>query len=280
MVAHKQPQSDNVHSSPASVRHYQTRDHSRNNPHLSVKPNAPTDRQNMMSDAMNTSIPLLFENMMKTYFPESIDSDGFDDAFPKDKIRRIHAKLDEALKPRPADSTDKRRKEKIMSETWLEVDTAETLCPGYSLNISENHPDTADPKGLKIDGAMISTLFKDAIKKNRPNYDLDDLAIEFKSGGTAENDAWDDRAKKNMESMADTRFKVRGQLMSYGERHFYFQHRTGLFTRRARSGKRPGENGGDFPGSPTSYGNFLGRVLCRIFKLPFAIPAIIAFGES
>ena len=75
---------------------------------------------------------------------------------------------------------------------------------------------------------MISTVFKDIIQKNRPNYSLDDLAIEMKRGGT-DNDAWDDRANKNTESMADSRFRVRGQLMSYGERHFYFQHRTALF---------------------------------------------------
>ncbi|KAM5544459.1 hypothetical protein V8D89_002119 [Ganoderma adspersum] len=227
MVAHTHPQSDGVHSSPASVRHYQTRDYARNNPQLSVKHNAPTDRQNMMSDAINTSIPLLFENMMKTYLPP-IDSDGFDEAYPADKIQRIHEKLDEALKPPPANKPDSRRKEKRLSDAWLTVDVAETLCPGYQLNISENHPDPTDPKGLKIDGAMISTVFKDAIQKNRPNYSLNDLTIEMKCGGT-ENDAWDDRANKNMESMAEKRFKVRGQLMSYGERHLYFQHRTALF---------------------------------------------------
>ena len=122
MGAHSHPQSANVHSSPASVRHHQTRDHTRTNPHLSVKYKAPTDRQNMMSDAINTSIPLLFDNMMKIYFP-SVDSDGFDKAFPQDKIGRISTKLADALKDKPVDPTDKRHylKEKLISEAWVSL---------------------------------------------------------------------------------------------------------------------------------------------------------------
>ncbi|KAI1784665.1 hypothetical protein LXA43DRAFT_954783 [Ganoderma leucocontextum] len=181
----------------------------------------------MMSDAYSTTVPLLFENMMKTYLP-SIDSDGFDHAYPTGKIQRIHAEWQEAVKPRPIGSTDTRRKEKIISDAWVTVDADETLCPGYLLNISENHADVTDAKKLKVDGALISTLHKDLIQKNRPNFFLDDLSIEFKRGGTS-NDAWDDRTSKNMESRATSRLAVRGQLMSYGERHFYFQHRMGLF---------------------------------------------------
>ena len=93
---------------------------------------------------------------------------------------------------------------------------------------SENHADAADTKKLKVDRALISKSFKDAIQKNHPHFFLDDLAIEFKRGGTL-SDAWNDRNSKNTESKADTRADIRGQLMSYGERHLYFQHRTGLF---------------------------------------------------
>ncbi len=75
---------------------------------------------------------------------------------------------------------------------------------------------------------MISKADENLIEEGRPNFFLDDLAIEFKRGGTV-NDAWDDRAKKDMEPDAFTRTGVRGQLMSYGERFFFFQHRTGLF---------------------------------------------------
>ncbi len=117
MGAHTHQQSDNVQSSPASVRHYQTRDHSRNNPDLYVKPKADTDRRNMMSDAINTSIPVLFENMMKTYLP-SVDSDGFNDAYPADKIQRIHAKLKQAVRLRSADCKG-RRKEQVISDAWV-----------------------------------------------------------------------------------------------------------------------------------------------------------------
>ncbi len=120
MGAHNYPQSTDVHSesSPVSVRHYQTRDHSRNNPHLAVKHKAATDRHNMMSDAVNTTVPLLFDNMMKTYLP-SVDPDGFDAAYPKARIESMHAKFLEATKPRAADSKHTRRKEKVISEAWV-----------------------------------------------------------------------------------------------------------------------------------------------------------------
>ncbi|KAI1784585.1 hypothetical protein LXA43DRAFT_929927 [Ganoderma leucocontextum] len=181
----------------------------------------------MMSDAVNTTVPLLFENMMKTYLP-SVDPDGFDAAYPEASITEIHAKLQEATTPRPPDSKDKRRKEKIISEAWVDTSKDGPLCPGYLLNISENHADVIDTKKYKVDGALISTCDKHLIQAGRPNFFLDDLSIEFKRGGT-ENDAWDDRTNKNVEASADSRIDVRGQLMSYGERHFYFQHRTGLF---------------------------------------------------
>ena len=128
MVAHTHPQSDGVHSSPASVRHYQTRDYTRNNPQISVKHNAPTDRQNMMSDAINTSIPLLFSNMMKTYLPP-IDSDGFDEAYPADKIKRIHGKLNEAVELPTVDKPDARRKEKRISDAWVSPPYVSLLQP-------------------------------------------------------------------------------------------------------------------------------------------------------
>ncbi|KAI1784581.1 hypothetical protein LXA43DRAFT_901342 [Ganoderma leucocontextum] len=181
----------------------------------------------MMSDAVNTTVPLLFENMMKTYLP-SVDPDGFDAAYPEARITEIHAKLQEATTPRPPDSKDKRRKEKIISEAWVDTSKDGPLCPGYLLNISENHADVIDTKKYKVDAALISTCDRHLIQADRPNFFLDDLSIEFKRGGT-ENDAWDDRTNKNVEASADSRIDVRGQLMSYGERHFYFQHRTGLF---------------------------------------------------
>ena len=75
---------------------------------------------------------------------------------------------------------------------------------------------------------MISKADAGLVEEGRPNFFLDDLPIEFKRGGTRY-DAWDDRANKNMEADTDKRTGVRGQLMSYGERIYLFQHRTGLF---------------------------------------------------
>ena len=75
---------------------------------------------------------------------------------------------------------------------------------------------------------MISKADTELVEESRPNHMLGDLGIEFKHDDT-ENDAWNDRANKNIEADAYTRSGVRGQLMSYGERFFFFQHRTGLF---------------------------------------------------
>ena len=58
--------------------------------------------------------------MMKMYLP-LVDSDGFDDECPGDKIRRILAKLKEEVKQRPIDTTDTWGKEKVVSDAWVSL---------------------------------------------------------------------------------------------------------------------------------------------------------------
>ncbi|PIL27941.1 hypothetical protein GSI_09976 [Ganoderma sinense ZZ0214-1] len=229
MVAHKYPQREGVHSSPANVQHYQIRSHARNNPHLSLPSRAETDRYHMMSDAPHTTVPLLFDNMMKTYLP-SVDPEEFDAVYSTEMIKRIHDTFSTAVGLSGKGKKDDLIKEKIISQAWHDVHKNETLCPGYLLNISETKADGTDTKKYRIDGAfkLIPETDEELVDEGRPNYMLGDLGIEFKRGGT-ENDAWDSRAKKDMEADAYTRTGVRGQLMSYGERFFFFQHRTGLF---------------------------------------------------
>ncbi|PIL32417.1 hypothetical protein GSI_05119 [Ganoderma sinense ZZ0214-1] len=227
MVAHKYPQREGVQSSPANVQHYQIRSHARNNPHLSLPSRAETDRYHMMSDAPHTTVPLLFDNMMKTYLP-SVDPDEFDAVYSTEMIKRIHDTFSTAVGLSGKGKKDDLTKEKIISQAWHDVHKNETLCPGYLLNISETKADGTDTKKYRIDGALIPETDEELVDEGRPNHMLGDLGIEFKRGGT-ENDAWDSREKKDMEADAYTRTGVRGQLMSYGERFFFFQHRTGLF---------------------------------------------------
>ncbi|KAI1784568.1 hypothetical protein LXA43DRAFT_1122363 [Ganoderma leucocontextum] len=181
----------------------------------------------MMSDALHTTVPLLFENMVKTYLP-TVDDEDFHAVYPEDRIQKIHDTLKKTVGPRSNGSKDKRPKEQVISDAWRTLDKDERLCPGYLLNISEKHFDGADTKKYKVDGSLIPLADQDIIEEGRPNFFLDDLFIEFKRGGT-ENDPWDNGAKKDIEADAAKRTRARGQLMSYGERHFCFQHRTGLF---------------------------------------------------
>ena len=71
---------------------------------------------------------------------------------------------------------------------------------------------------------MISKLDEHLVQKGRSNVLLNDLPIVFKWGG-AQNDLWDDPTNAKIEADSD----VLDQLMAYAERHFFSQHRTGLF---------------------------------------------------
>ncbi len=212
-----------------------------------------------MSD---TTVSLCFDKLMKTYLP-AVDLAGFDDAYPKDKVSKIHVAFKAAAGKTPGKASgitgragrnkDFRTVEKTVSEAWVRlfhpsnalagldlnrpsshvqraVDKNETLCPGYFLNLSEKYADSADPKKCKIDGALISVLDKALINEGCPNWFLDDLTIQFKRGGTP-TDAFDNRTHKfkETEAHASSRILVRGQLLSYDERVFFYQHRTALF---------------------------------------------------
>ena len=88
--------------------------------------------------------------------------------------------------------------------------------------------DGTDAEKYRIYGALIPEADRDLVDEDRSNCMLGDLGIRFKRGGLG-NDAWDNGPNNNIEAGAYTRTGVRGQLMSYGERFFFFQHRTALF---------------------------------------------------
>ena len=108
------------------------------------------------------------------------------------------------------------------------MDEKHRLCPGYTLNLSEDKFEGTDERRYKIDGSFISDSDKTSIQSNVPNWALQRLSVEFKRGGTSL-DAFDDRPGKDIENEAEDRRHVRGQLMSYAERVFTYQHRTALF---------------------------------------------------
>ncbi|EJF59438.1 hypothetical protein DICSQDRAFT_181948 [Dichomitus squalens LYAD-421 SS1] len=190
----------------------------------------------MMSDGRNTTVFLRFERLMKTYLPSL---DGFDEAFPKEKIAEISTALktacaspatrkQETVPEAASKDGSKVKAEKMISMAWAQTDKDHRLCPGHVLNLSEDKSEETDEKRYKIDGSFISDADKDSIVPNVQNWALQRLSVEFKRGGTSL-DAFDDHPGKTLENEAESRRLVRGQLMSYAERVFTYQHRTALF---------------------------------------------------
>ncbi|EJF59441.1 hypothetical protein DICSQDRAFT_138570 [Dichomitus squalens LYAD-421 SS1] len=191
----------------------------------------------MMSDGRNTTVFLHFERLMKTYLPSL---EGFDEAFPEEKIAEISTALKTAYtapgarkqETAPENAAPKKgskvKAEKMISMAWAQIDKDHRLCPGHVLNLSEDNSEGTDDKRYKIDGSFISDADKDSIVPDVPNWALQRLSVEFKRGGTSL-DAFDDHPGKTLENEAESRRLVRGQLMSYAERVFTYQHRTALF---------------------------------------------------
>ncbi|PIL29454.1 hypothetical protein GSI_08396 [Ganoderma sinense ZZ0214-1] len=170
---------------------------------------------------LDKTVRIPVEDMVDTYLP-SIDSDTLDAAYPEDRIQRIHTKLQDTVSRRPVE--DMRHKETILSEAWLDVDVVETLCPGYILNIFDVRAGTTNCRRHQVYGALISQLDNHLVAKDQPNYFLDDLSVVFKRGGS-QHDPWNTTGVVDPDARAD----ALDQLESHVERHFYFQHRTGLF---------------------------------------------------
>ena len=66
------------------------------------------------------------------------------------------------------------------------------------------------------------------IRNCRPNWAYISFLLEFKKGGT-ELDPFDDTPGHDPDAIAKSRRAVRGQIMSYAERVFAYQHRTAVF---------------------------------------------------
>ena len=100
------------------------------------------------------------------------------------------------------------------------------LAPGLKFHLCENQPDPSsiDEDGQKIDAALFYE--KDAPKDARPNWADQLVSIEFKRGDDSL-DPFDD-AMPQLRTNAESKKKVRGQIISYAELVFNIQQRTFL----------------------------------------------------
>ena len=69
---------------------------------------------------LDTTVHLSLDDMMDTYFPP-VDSDAFANTYPEDKIRRIHVKLQDAVKWTPVVWADMWRRGRIIPEAWVSL---------------------------------------------------------------------------------------------------------------------------------------------------------------
>lgn len=100
------------------------------------------------------------------------------------------------------------------------------LAPGFKITGSKDKPDADGYSKERID----ASFFRDGRVPgdNRPNWAEQVVSLEFKDNKTA-NDPFDDRTDDKVEADAITRKRVRGQLISYAELVFRYQHRTALY---------------------------------------------------
>ncbi|TBU58948.1 hypothetical protein BD310DRAFT_977001 [Dichomitus squalens] len=134
---------------------------------------------------------------------------------PADSSTHLASDADEAL-----ESTTR------SSHPIQHTDTIDTV-PHYVVRLSPHKWDLSDPARNKSDAAL---FMKDVeLEEGRPNWQHQRAFFEFKQEGT-QNDPFEDAQKRDVEVLADKRQKVRGQLISYADRVFLYQHRTAAFS--------------------------------------------------
>ncbi|KAI0642696.1 hypothetical protein C8Q79DRAFT_1106035 [Trametes meyenii] len=118
-------------------------------------------------------------------------------------------------------------KEERIAKKFTHIINSHELAPGLTLALSQHRSDPDDDSKRKIDGAFFLT--SKAPTDGAPHWADQLVCVEFKSDKTS-NDPYDDRDKKPLDSNADSRIEVRGQIISYAELVFKKQQRTHLFT--------------------------------------------------
>ncbi|RPD53794.1 hypothetical protein L227DRAFT_378842 [Lentinus tigrinus ALCF2SS1-6] len=120
------------------------------------------------------------------------------------------------------------KSEKELSNVWAKVDRENNICKGNFLHISDSNYDPTDIYKYKVDGSFVPNSDRKAVTKRHPHWAYVSFLLEFKRGGT-ECDPFDDTPGHDPDATAKTRRAVRGQIMSYAERVFAYQHRTAVF---------------------------------------------------
>ncbi|RDX51601.1 hypothetical protein OH76DRAFT_1401487 [Lentinus brumalis] len=148
-------------------------------------------------------------------------------------VKKMWWAFHEAVGSMPKDVNVKEAKwgkisEKALSDAWEAVDAKHRLVTDHVLHISDSCHDETDSTLSKVDGSFIHVVDKDNVKKRYPNWADVHFLVEFKAGGT-KNDPFDDSPLNGPDALAKTRIAVRGQLMSYAERVFAYQHRCTVF---------------------------------------------------
>ncbi|KAL1942227.1 hypothetical protein VTO73DRAFT_6291 [Trametes versicolor] len=117
-------------------------------------------------------------------------------------------------------------KEDAIAEKFIAAVNESNLAPGFKIAGSKDKPDADGYSKERID----ASFFRDGRVPgdNRPNWAEQVVSLEFKDNKTA-NDPFDDRTDDKVEADAITRKRVRGQLISYAELVFRYQHRTALY---------------------------------------------------
>ncbi|KAH9924997.1 uncharacterized protein BXZ73DRAFT_50266 [Epithele typhae] len=175
----------------------------------------------MMEDCNDTTIIIPSLQFASRYLSPA-DADGFNAAFPKDKVAEIHVTF-KALMKTPEDSPPE---ESEISKAWRDIDmNIARLCDDeHFFHLSESKADRDDNGKNKIDASFLPNNLMKWYEKDTANFAIQAMSIKFKRGGT-KNDPFDDRREYDNESLALSRKMVRGQLMAYSARLFHKQHR-------------------------------------------------------
>ena len=120
----------------------------------------------------------------------------------------------------PSDTTNHRPRYPVTL-----VDTV----PSYVMRLSLYKADKNDIGLNKADSAIFLVDPAVKLEEGRPNWAHQRLFCEFKTAGI-ENDPFEDALGKAVEPQAESRVKVRGQLIAYADRLFAYQHRMTAFS--------------------------------------------------
>ncbi|KAJ8457509.1 hypothetical protein ONZ51_g11490 [Trametes cubensis] len=192
-----------------------------------LKHNAPLDRKLAVWDNMNRSM-LVDLDVFEDEVLWSQDKGPFPE--PTERAKRIATEAVQSLfypdgSATPANNISE---DAIAQMIVRKVINRVGLPNKHKAALSQSMTCLTDGSLSKVDAAIYS---EDRLPADgRPDWTNMRLFIEFKKGGTRHDPFDDDAADGQAESWAESRKKVRGQLLSYMHDVFLYQHRSGLYS--------------------------------------------------